>query len=99
MDALEQMHGNDVSENGELGVAEEWAVNKAFYTDLLGFPLILWDRRILLKPSPYKRVILSCKLFILIWKHLSYTHHILHRYSPWWHNPVSSGVIVLQFTQ
>lgn len=56
MDALEQSHGNDVSENGELQVAEEWALNKAFYTELLGFPLILWDRRIMLKPSPYKRI-------------------------------------------
>ena len=62
MDALEQAHGNDVSENGELQVAEEWALNKAFYTELLGFPLILWDRRILLKPSPYKRVDPSPKL-------------------------------------
>ena len=65
MDDLEQKHGNDVSENGELGVTEEWALNKAFYTELLGFPLILWDRRINLKPSPYKRVILVCKLFDL----------------------------------
>jgi len=56
MDDLEQKHGNDVSENGELGVTEEWALNKAFYTELLGFPLLLWDRRINLKPSPYKRI-------------------------------------------
>lgn len=56
MDALEQSHGNDVSEHGELPVAEEWALNKAFYTELLGFPLILWDRRVMLKPSPYKRI-------------------------------------------
>ncbi len=35
---------------------EDWALNKAFYTELLGFPLLVWDRRIGLKPSPLRRI-------------------------------------------
>lgn len=55
-EVMERGRGSNGAPLDGLSDLEMVALDKAFYTQLLGFPLIMWDRRIGLKPSPLRRI-------------------------------------------